>query len=122
VEGFERAHEIAPEWPEPGAKVVWQSGAGGRGRVTERVVARSDERFATQVFEQALHGTQTLTVSPAPEGGTLCELRLDYELQRYGPLRAIADVLFIRRALRDSLRRTLRRLAVEAEEDAGLRD
>ena len=49
------------------------------------------------------------------------ELRLDYELTRYGPARALADVLFIRRALRDALRRTLRRFAVEADEEAGLR-
>jgi hypothetical protein len=33
----------------------------------------------------------------------------------------VADVLFVRRALRDALRRTLRRFAVEAEEEAGLR-
>ncbi len=121
VEGFERTLELSSEWPEPGAKVVWESGAGGRGRVTERVVSRDDARLATEIFEAALHGTQTLSVRPAPEGGTLCELRLDYELERYGPLRAVADALFIRRALRDSLRRTLRRLAVEAEEEAGLR-
>ena len=34
---------------------------------------------------------------------------------------AVTDMLFIRRALRDSLERTLRRFAVEAEEEAGLR-
>jgi hypothetical protein len=33
----------------------------------------------------------------------------------------VADAIFIRRALRDSLRRTLFRFAVEAEEEAGLR-
>ncbi len=49
------------------------------------------------------------------------QLRLDYELARGGPLSGVADWLFIRRALRDALRRTLQRFAVEAEEDAGLR-
>jgi hypothetical protein len=53
--------------------------------------------------------------------GTRVELTLDYELSKYGPLRAVADVLFIRRALRDALRRTLRRFAIEAEEEAALR-
>ncbi len=48
------------------------------------------------------------------------ELRLEYELARSGPLRGVADVLFIRRALRDSLRRTLDRFAVEVEEEAAL--
>ena len=48
------------------------------------------------------------------------ELSLEYELARYGPLRGLADALFIRRALRDALRRTLYRFAIEAEEEAGL--
>jgi hypothetical protein len=50
------------------------------------------------------------------------ELSLEYELARYGPLRGLADALFIRRALRDALRRTLYRFAIEAEEEAGLGD
>ena len=49
------------------------------------------------------------------------ELTLEYELARGGPFRGLADALFIRRALRDALRRTVRRFAVEAEEEAGLR-
>jgi hypothetical protein len=121
VEGFGHPLEVAPEWPSEGAKLVWESTPGGRGRVTERVVESGEGRFATQVFEKALAGTQTLTALAAPEGGSRVELRLDYELARPGPLRAVADVLFIRRALRDALRRTLRRFAVEAEEEAGLR-
>jgi hypothetical protein len=48
------------------------------------------------------------------------ELSLEYTLTKYGPLGALADVIFIRRALRDSLRRTLTRFGVEAREDAEL--
>jgi hypothetical protein len=33
----------------------------------------------------------------------------------------VADAVFIRRAIRDSLRRTMFRFSVEAEEEAGLR-
>jgi hypothetical protein len=121
VEGFGHPLEVAPEWPSEGAKLVWESRPGGRGRVTERVVERGDARFATRVFEKALDGTQTLTAVPDVEGGSRVELRLDYRLATPGPLRAVADALFIRRALRDALRRTLRRFAVEAEEEAGLR-
>ena len=121
VEGFGHAVEVAPSWPEQGAKLVWESTPGGRGRVTERVVAGGEGRFAAQVFERALVGTQTVTALADAEGGAQVELRLDYELTRYGPARALADVLFIRRALRDALRRTLRRFAVEADEEAGLR-
>jgi hypothetical protein len=71
------------------------------------------------VFEDALAGTQTLRALPASDGSEV-ELSLEYELSRYGPLRGIADALFIRRALRDALRRTLSRFRVEAEEEAAL--
>jgi polyketide cyclase/dehydrase/lipid transport protein len=120
VEGFARALELSPEWPGSGAKLVWESTPGGRGRVTERVVESGERRFATELYEESLRGRQTAVFAPAAEG-TRIEVRLDYELTRYGPLRAVADVVFIRRALRDALRRTLRRFAVEAEEEATLR-
>ena len=117
VEGFARVVERSADWPAPGAKLVWESGAGGRGRVTEKVVENTPGRFATQVFEDAFNGRQTVRVAEDAEGARV-QLTLDYELNRGGPLRRIADALFIRRALRDSLRRTLGRFAVEAEEEA----
>ena len=120
VEGHARTLEVSGDWPAQGAKVVWESIPGGRGRVTEKVVANEPGRFATEVFEDALTGAQALRVSEDAEG-TRVELSLDYELSKYGPLRAVADALFIRRALRDALRRTLRRYAVEAEEEAATR-
>jgi hypothetical protein len=120
VDGFERIHELSPGWPEPGSRVVWASRPGGRGRVTEKVVEQGVRRFSTKVFEERLAGVQTAEVAPA-ERGALLALRLDYELVRGGPLGAALDLLFIRRALRDALLRTLRRFVVEAEEDAGLR-
>jgi hypothetical protein len=120
VEGFSSAVELSGDWPREGSKLVWQSTKAGRGRVTERVADAAPERFSTQVYEDALTGTQTVSFVSASEG-TGVELRLEYELNRYGPLRAVADLLFIRRALRDALRRTLRNFAVEAEEEAGLR-
>jgi hypothetical protein len=120
VEGFARTLELSGDWPAEGARVVWESGPGGRGRVTERVLEHGTGRFATRVNEDALHGRQSLSVTEDAEGARV-ELTLEYELTRYGPLRAVADVIFIRRALRDALRRTLRRFAVEAEEESGLR-
>jgi hypothetical protein len=120
VEGFARRLELAPDWPAEGARVVWESTPDGRGRVTETVTENSSDRFATQVFEEALAGTQMLRVVPAEDGSEV-ELSLEYELQRYGPLAGVADAIFIRRALRDALRRTLFRFGVEAEEEAGLR-
>jgi hypothetical protein len=120
VEGFARTLEVSPEWPAEGAKVVWESRPGGRGRVTERVVEHAPGRFTTELFEEALHGRQAMIVSEHADG-TLVELELEYELAKYGPLRAVADAVFVRRALRDALRRTLRRFAVEAQEELGRR-
>lgn len=113
--------QVSPVWPQPGAKVVWQSGPGGRGRVTEKVLDAGEGRLATEVFEERLLGTQTAEFRSGGEGRTHVGLRLEYRLVREGALGAVADALFIRRALRDSLVRTLRRFAVEAEEEAGLR-
>jgi Polyketide cyclase / dehydrase and lipid transport len=120
VEGFARRLELSPEWPEQGARVVWESNPDGRGRVTETVTASEASRFSTQVFEDALMGTQTLRVAPASDG-TEVALSLEYELVKYGPLSGLADAIFIRRALRDALRRTLFRFGIEAEEEARLR-
>ncbi|MET0615874.1 MAG: SRPBCC family protein [Thermoleophilaceae bacterium] len=119
VEGFARRLELTAAWPEPGGRVVWESTPDGRGRVTETVTERTGDRFSTQVYEDALAGTQTLRALPATDGSEV-ELSLEYELSRYGPLRGVADALFIRRALRDALRRTLFRFGLEAEEEAGL--
>jgi hypothetical protein len=120
VEGFARLREASEDWPNRDAKLVWESIPAGRGRVTERVVESGERSFATEVFDDSLHGTQRARFEPLEEG-TRVDVELEYELTKYGPLRALADVLFIRRALRDSLRRTLSRFAVEAEDEAGLR-
>jgi hypothetical protein len=120
VEGFARVREASGDWPAEGAKLVWESIPAGRGRVTERVVEAGERSFATEVFDDSLHGTQRARFEPE-ENGTRVVVELDYELSKYGPLRWVADVIFIGRALRDSLRRTLARFAVEAEDEAGLR-
>jgi Polyketide cyclase / dehydrase and lipid transport len=121
VEGFARVLERSPEWPAAGARVVWESKPSGRGRVTEKVMeGEGPDRFTTMVFEERLNGTQTFRVVES-EPGSRAELALEYRLTKYGPLSAVADAIFIRRAIRDSLRRTLYRFSVEAEEEAGLR-
>jgi Polyketide cyclase / dehydrase and lipid transport len=121
VEGYARQLELSGEWPASGASVVWESTPAGRGRVTEKVMdADGPDRFTTMVFEDRLNGLQTFRVVES-EGGSRAELSLEYRLTKWGPLSAVADAIFIRRAVRDSLRRTLYRFSVEAEEEAGLR-
>jgi Polyketide cyclase / dehydrase and lipid transport len=121
VEGFARVLERDADWPSGGARLVWESSPAGRGRVTEKVLEdEGPDRFSTRVFEDRLHGTQTFRVVES-EAGSRAELSMEYRLTKYGPLSAVADAVFIRRAIRDSLRRTLYRFSVEAEEEAGLR-
>ena len=89
-----------------GRRAIWESVPAGRGRVTEKVAEGGPDRFATLVFEDRLAGRQTFRAIES-EGGARVELSLEYTLTKYGPLGPLADVIFIRRALRDSLRRTL---------------
>jgi hypothetical protein len=120
VEGFARVVEVDPGWPGEGSRVIWESIPSGRGRVTEKVIENAPGEFATMVFEDRLSGRQALRAIES-EGGARLELALEYTLTSYGPLGPLADAIFIRRALRDSLRRTIQRFEVEAEEEAGLR-
>jgi hypothetical protein len=120
VEGFARVLEADPDWPQSG-RVVWESIPAGRGQVTEKVADPPlAGEFATLVFEDRLAGRQAFRAVESA-GGSLVELSLEYTLTKYGPLGALADAVFIRRALRDSLRRTVDRFAVEAQDEAGLR-
>ena len=122
VENFARVVEQRGQWPAVDSRVVWESGPGGRGRVTEKVRENQPRRFATLVYEERLAGTQTVVFEPSQtEGNTMLRVQLDYELVDAGPFSGLTDVLFIRRALRDALARTVRRYTVEAEDQAGLR-
>ncbi len=128
VDGFARPLEVGESWPRAGSQVAWESTPEGRGRVRERVesyeaVAPAPDvamqstpgRLVTRVEDQSLEGTQTATFAPH-QGGTSLELELDYELNQGGALSGLTDVLFIRRAIRDSLRRTVERFASESGE------
>jgi hypothetical protein len=120
IDGFAHSDRQDDGWPGEGAKLVWRSTPEGRGIVTERVLeSEPGRRLVTQVFEERCVGTQTVSFEPDEEGA-LVQLEYDYELQSTGPLSGVTDVLFIRRAQRDALVRTLRRFATEAAEDAAL--
>ncbi|MEA2495810.1 MAG: hypothetical protein QOJ29_3721 [Thermoleophilaceae bacterium] len=119
VDGFGNVLELDEAWPEPGSKVIWQSGPAGRGRVTERIREFGDNTVSSDVFDSQMSAVQTIRFEPAEDGSDVL-LTLDYELQRGGPLRGLTDVLFIRRALAMALERTLRRFSTEAGDEATL--
>ena len=121
VDGFGHVDRVDGDWPQEGAKLVWRSGPAGRGVVTEKVVASEPgERFVTQVFEERMQGAQAVSFTAVDDDSTRVDIELAYQLTSGGPLAGITDLLFIRRALTDALRRTLRRFATEAAEEATL--
>jgi len=122
VDGFGAIERLHDRWPEPGATAVWRSKPGGRGTVTEKVAElEPPRRVVVDVLDDKLSGRQAVTFEPDPHGCRVL-VELDYELNEGGPLRKVADFVFIRRALRDSIRRTLARFAVAAAEEAALPD
>jgi hypothetical protein len=110
VDGFGHVAKLEGDWPAVGARLLWDSRPQGRGRVAERVVAYEPRGGQTlEVEDERLHGTQTVTFEP--EGDEVrVTLTLEYSLKHGNP---VLDLLFIRRALRDSLQRTLTRFGHE---------
>jgi hypothetical protein len=115
VDGFSHVVELDETWPEPGSKLVWQSGPAGRGRVTERMLEHDEQHVVTEVFDEQMHARQAVFFE---EGRVMMEL--DYELANRGPFSKITDVLFIRRSLSMALERTIRRFSTEAADEATL--
>jgi hypothetical protein len=114
MDGFSHVASVGPEWPRHGS-LTWDSHPGGRERVIEDVLwfsAREGQDVAVE--DPRLIGTQRLRFRP---GGVTLEL--EYRLKESMWL---VDLLFIRRQLRDSMMRTLRRFAIELRTDAELVD
>lgn len=120
VDGFAAVAKRDDEWPAAGATLVWDSRPNGRGRVVERVTAQvPGEGQAAEVEDGQLRGVQHVSFAATGDGAQVA-LSLEYVLKDGGPLRAVVDLFFIRRALTDSLRRTLVRFRRELDGDADL--
>ncbi|MGH2900271.1 MAG: SRPBCC family protein [Solirubrobacteraceae bacterium] len=118
VDGFGAMAIHHGDWPHAGARLVWDSLRNGRGRVVEQVL-EYDPRVTqlVRVEDPQLTGTQRVRFE-GYDGGCEIRLELEYALKREaGVGAALADLFFVRRALGDALRRTLRRFAVELAAD-----
>ena len=112
-EAVEVTLSLEGEWPRRGAELVWQSPPGGRGRVSERVVAYEMRLGQTVEVEDAtMTGRQTVKFEPGTESVEVT-LSLEYRIKDRTPLTPVVDVLFVRRAIADALRRTVTRFANE---------
>ncbi|HEX2397264.1 MAG TPA: SRPBCC family protein [Solirubrobacteraceae bacterium] len=113
IDGFGHVVKMEGAWPAPGSRIVWDSTPAGRGRVVERVIDhRPGVGQAVEVEDATLWGTQRVRFEQLQDG-TAVGLELDYRLKQRGPVRGLIDLLFIRRAIRDSLQRTLARFSRE---------
>lgn len=120
VDGFAYVEKLTGAWPQHGARMLWRSHPAGRGRVVESVVETLEPaRLATEVEDAKLRGTQTLEIEPR-DGGARVALGLRYQLKEPPAFAFVVDPLFIRRALGDSLRRTVLRLGRELDSDRDL--
>jgi uncharacterized membrane protein len=114
VEGFGHVASLDDSWPEPGARLAWDSRPGGRGRVLETVVRREPRvEQVLDVEHGRIRGTQTVRFEGAGTDRARIALELDYRIKQRNPLTGLVDLLFVRRVMRDSLRRTLARFATE---------
>jgi Polyketide cyclase / dehydrase and lipid transport len=113
IDGFGHVAKLEGEWPQEGARLLWDSRPNGRGRVDERVVGyepRAGQALAVE--DQRLTGTQRIGFEPQGDEVRV-NLTLEYRLKNRSPASAVLDLLFIRRAIRDSLQRTLNRFGHE---------
>jgi len=113
IDGLHHIARIDGDWPHEGARVLWDSNPGGRGRVQERVTAYAAREGQTlEVEDEKISGTQRVTFTPTEHGVTVT-LELRYDVKDRKPGMPVVDLLFIRRPQRDSLLRTLRRFRTE---------
>jgi hypothetical protein len=110
IDGFAHLARLEGEWPQAGARRLWDSPPGGRGRVAETVL-RYEVRVGQhlRVEDARMTGVQRVIFEPGHDE-TRITLELDAEpKQRLAPLRR----LWLRRELGESLQRTLTRFSYE---------
>ena len=72
IDGLHHLARLEGDWPRAGARVLWDSQPGGRGRVQERVtsyVAREGQTL--DVEDEKLRGTQRVSFTPVEGGVTV---------------------------------------------------
>jgi hypothetical protein len=112
MDGFDHVAQVDAGWPREGT-LIWDTHPDGRGRVMERVTRYAvREGQEIELEDPKVTGLQRVRFGP----GAIA-LELDYRLKDSAWL---LDLLFVRRAQRDALWRTLRRFKIELEADRDL--
>ena len=109
--------ESSDGYPEEGGTLRWQSGAAGRGEVTEKVLVhepRTKHRISFRDPESEGELEVRFSIEPGEgTGSTKVEQELEYAITSGGALSGLTDVLFVRSQMRRSLQRSLGRLRLE---------
>jgi uncharacterized membrane protein len=114
IDGLAHVAKVEGEWPRDG-RVVWDAKPDGRGRVLELVRAHEARVGQTvDVEDERITGTQRIEFHPTGRGCRVT-LTLDYRIKQRRPLMPVVDLLFVRRPMTDSLKRTLTRFRRELE-------
>jgi polyketide cyclase/dehydrase/lipid transport protein len=116
VDEFASVDSIGDGYPEIGGKLVWHSGAAGRGRVEETVLDHEPRRLHRIHFADPHAEGEQLTTFEIAGAGTKVRIELVYGLMAPGVFGPITDRLFIRSQMRAMLTRTLEGLRAEARE------
>ena len=113
VDGFGHVVTLEGDWPDVGARLVWESPPAGRGRVMEKVVAYESRTGQTLEVEDAtIRGRQKVAFVPGPDHVDVT-LSLEYEIKDSKLITPVVDLLFVRRIWNETLRRTVTRFANE---------
>jgi hypothetical protein len=113
VDGLERVEAVEGDWPEVGSSVTWRSGPAGRGTVIERVSEYEPlSGQSVDVQDDSITGRQSVALVPVDDGVEV-RLSLQYAIRRRTLFTPLVDLLFIRRAMETSLRRTLTSFGAE---------
>lgn len=113
VDGLAHVAKVEGDWPHTGSRVIWDAHPGGRGRVTEKVTSYEARRGQTSVVEdERIRGTQTIAFVPGAQRVQV-SLTLEYDVKQETGVPFFVDLAFVRRPMRDSLRRTLARFGRE---------
>lgn len=124
VDGFGSVQR-ADGYPEVSGELRWRSTPAGRGEVHERVLEHEPRRRHRISFADSYATGELLTTFEIVSGreadaaSTRVRQKARYRLRRWGPLRPLVDLLFVRSQVRGSLARSLQRLRLELEEPAG---
>jgi hypothetical protein len=120
VDGYAATVRADDAWPQEGSRLLWDSTPHGRGRVIEIVTAYEPRGGqSAEVEDERLVGTQRVQFISEGDAVRLI-LTLEYSLKDRNILTPIVDLFFVRRAVRDALRRTVARFRNERVADVEL--